>query len=111
MDGDLFEVEQLERAAEWRMRKVDADPTDETSRGAAALLEKLASDLRGLRGCALFREYTAMCNWLGEADGIGDFMEMANDYRSKIGFDRAPADGEAYLRALIALAKQTLGAG
>jgi hypothetical protein len=108
---DLFEVEQLERAAEWRMRTVDADPTDETSRAAAALLEKLATDLRGLRESPLFREYTAICNWLSESDGIGDFMDMANDYRTKIGFDHAPANGEAYLCALIELAKQTFGVG
>ena len=29
--------------AEWRMRKVDEDPSDTASRGAAALLEKLSS--------------------------------------------------------------------
>jgi hypothetical protein len=110
-EQDLFEAEQLERAAEWRMRNVDADPAGETSRAAAALLEKLATDLRGLRGSPLFREYTAICNWLGESDGIADFMDMANDYRASIGPDQAPADGEAYLRALIELAKQTFGAG
>jgi hypothetical protein len=106
---DLFEVEQLQRAAEWRLRKVDADPSDTTSAAAAALLEKLAEDLRALCGSPLFREYMAICNWLGESDGIADFMDMASDYRARIGVDRSPTDGEAYLRALIALAKQTFG--
>ena len=64
-------------------------------------------------GCAvspLFVEYVAICNWLGESDGIVDFMDMANDYRARIGVDRSPENGEAYLRALIDLAKQTFGA-
>lgn len=53
---DTFEAEELERAAEWRMRKVDADPSDTASRDAAASLEKLARDVRALRGAAVFRE-------------------------------------------------------
>jgi len=108
-DVDLFEVEQLERAAEWRLRQVDENPADERSAAAARQLEKLAEDVRGLRGSPLFGEYSAICNWLGESDGIADFMELANDYRARIGFDRWPEDGEAYLRALIDLAKQTFG--
>jgi hypothetical protein len=107
----MEEAEELERAAEWRMRKVDADPSDMTSREAAALLEKLADDVRRLSGAPVFREYTAICNWLGESDGIVDFMDMASDYRARIGVDRSPVDGEAYLRALIDLARQTFGAG
>jgi hypothetical protein len=110
-ETDTFEAEELERAAEWRMRKVDADPSDVVSRDAAALLEKLARDVRAMRGAAVFREYVAICNWLGESDGIVDFMDMANDYRARIGVDCKPADGEAYIRVLIELAKQIFGAG
>jgi len=106
----MDEAEDLERAAEWRMRKVDADPSDATSREAAALLERLAEDVRRLRGSALFVEYMAICNWLAESDGIADFMDMANDYRAGIGVDHSPGNGEAYLRALIDLAKRTFGA-
>jgi hypothetical protein len=65
----------------------------------------------GETGSPLFREYLAICNWLGESGEIADFMDMANDYRARIGVDRAPADGEAYLRALIDLAKLMFGAG
>jgi hypothetical protein len=111
MEDDLFEVEELQRTAEWRMRMVDANPADATSREAAALLEKLAEDVQQRRGSALFREYTALCNWLGESDGIADFMNLANDYRARIGVDRFPENGEAYLRALLDLAKQTFGVG
>jgi hypothetical protein len=106
----MEEADELERTAEWRMRKVDADPSDATSRAAAVHLEDLAADLRTLGHSPLFREYTAICNWLGESGEIADFMDMANDYRARIGIDRTPADGKAYLRALIDLAKQTFGA-
>jgi hypothetical protein len=103
-------AEELERAAEWRLRKVDADPNDATSRAAAALLERLAEEVRQLGGSPVLREYMAICNWLGESDGITDFMDMADNYRARIGVDRSPKNGEAYLRALIDLAKQTFGA-
>jgi hypothetical protein len=110
-DDDLSEVEELQRTAEWRLRLVDADPADTASEAAAALLERLAADVRRLRGAPLFREYLAICNWLGESDGIADFAVLASDYRRRIGVDRWPADGEAYLRALVDLAKQASGAG
>jgi len=110
-DEDLFEVEQLERVAEWRLRLVDADPSDEKSAAAARQLQKLAEEVGALRGSPLFHEYIVICNWLGESDGISDFMELANDYRARIGFDRSPENGEAYLRRLIGLAKETFGAG
>ena len=103
----MEEAEELERAAEWRMRKVDADPSDATSREAAALLERLAEDVRRLRGSPLFVEYMAICNWLGESDGIVDFMDMANDYRA----DRRrslPATARLSAR-VIDLAKRTFG--
>jgi hypothetical protein len=108
-DDDQFEAEQLQRVAEWRLRRVDDDPADEKSAAAARLLETLAEEVRGLCDSPLFQEYIAICNWLGESDGITDFMARANDYRSRIGFDRRPENGEAYLRALIDLAKETFG--
>jgi hypothetical protein len=106
----MEEAEELERTAEWRMRKFDADAGDATSLAAAALLEKLAEDVRRLQSSAVLREYGAICNWLGESDGIVEFMDMANDYRTRIGVDRMPANGEGYLRDLIELAKRTFGA-
>lgn len=105
----MEEAEELERAAAWRLRKVDADPSDHVSRDAAALLERLAQEVRALPGTSVFREYTAICNWLSESDGIVDFMDMAQDYRARIGIDHAPPDGAAYLADLVALAKRTFG--
>ncbi len=103
----MEEAEELERVAEWRMRKVDADPSDAVSRDAAALLERLAEEVRRLPGTPVSREYTAIRNWLSESDDIIDFADMADAYRAQIGVEHAPADGEAYLRALIELARRT----
>ena len=106
----MEEAEDLDHAAEWRMRKVDTDPSDTVSSGAAVLLTRLAEEVRRLQGSEVFREYTAICHWLSESGEVVDFMDMANDYRAQIGVDRFPQDGAAYLRALIDLAKQTFGA-
>ncbi|MGH7042088.1 MAG: hypothetical protein ACREFY_08150 [Acetobacteraceae bacterium] len=107
-DGDdPAEAEELDRAAEWRLRKVDADPTDRQSAAAAVELARLAAELRRLRGTPLHAEYAALCNWLGESDGITEFSLHAHEYRCGIGFAHVPATGEDYLRALIELAKQT----
>ena len=96
------EAEALERTAEWRRRNDAAD--------AAAVLERLAVALRALGESPVTREYVAICNWLGESGEIADFHDMAQDYRSMITPTNAPVSGEAYLRALVTLAKQSFGA-
>ena len=109
-DDDLPDVAELERTAEWRLRLVDADPGDAASAAAARLLQRLAADLRGLQGSSMHRELGAICNWLAESDDISDFAMLAHEYRQRIGIDAHPESGEAYLRALLDLAKQTFGA-
>src|SRR5882672_5013003 len=91
-ENDPFEAVELERAA------------------AATLLQKLADDVRQLRGSPADIEYQAILNWLGEFDVMEDFAERAFDYRLRVGVDHFPESGEAYLRALIDLAKDTAGA-
>jgi hypothetical protein len=59
---------------------------------------------------AAYTEYQAILNWLGEFDVIEDFAERALEYRMRIGTNEFPEDGEAYLRALIGIAKDTAGA-
>jgi hypothetical protein len=108
-DLDPPEVSDLEAAAEWRLRKVDADPGDRQSAEAAVCLQRLANDLRHLRSSALYREYAAICNWLAESDDISDFTQIAHDYRLRIGIDIFPGTGEDYLRALLEMARQTFG--
>ena len=110
MDDDPPEVRDLEAAAEWRMRKVDADPGDSASAAAATRLLALAEDLRVGADSATFEEFRAIRGWLDEFDGMEDFLHLAHEYRGGIGFAHAPDSGEAYLRALIDLAKRIFGA-
>lgn len=105
MADELQEVEELEHAAEWRMRLVDQNPADATSLAAARLLENLAGELRQMHDPAPWAELRAICNWLGESDMISDFAEAAQEYRTGIGVDHFPADGRAYLEALTKIAR------
>jgi hypothetical protein len=108
--NDPIEAAELERAADWRIRKMGVDPADEMSAAAARLLQKLADEVRGLKGSPVYTEYLAILNWLGEFDVMEDFAERAHEYRIQIGAGLFPENGEAYLYALIALAKETAGA-
>ena len=109
MADDSIEAAELERAADWRIRKLGEDPADAQSAAAAELLQKLAHEVRGLRGSPASIEYLAILNWLGEFDVMDEFAERATAYRSRIGIEHFPESGEAYLRALIALAKEAAG--
>jgi hypothetical protein len=111
MDDDTPEIGELERVAEWRLRKVDANPADAQSAKAARQLQKLADDLRRAPDAKLLEEYRCVCNWLSESDGISDFVLRAQDYREMIGFGEWAETGDDYLRALIGLAQETFGMG
>lgn len=109
-ETDLPEAMELERAADWRIRKLGENPDDRESAAAAKLLQRLADDLRRLAGSPAYREYQAICGWLDEFDGTAELADYAQAYRARIGVDEFPADGEAYLRVLIGFAKDTFGA-
>jgi hypothetical protein len=111
MEEDIPEVIELERAADWRLRKVDANPSDEQSAKAARQLQKLADDLRRGANAKLLEEYRCVCNWLSESDGISDFVLRAQDYREMIAFGEWAETGDDYLRALIGMAQKTFGMG
>ena len=109
-DNDPLEAIELERTADWRIKKLGENPGDADSARAAKLLQKLADDLRGLSGSPAYREYQAICGWLDEFDGMAELGEYAQDYRARIGIDKFPVDGEEYLHVLIGFAKETFGA-
>jgi hypothetical protein len=102
--ADPPEIEELERAAAWRLRLVDADAADTGSARAARLLEDLAEDLRHNPYAALWAELRAVGNWLGESDAISDYAILAADYRRQIGITEHPTNGAGYLRALLRIA-------
>jgi hypothetical protein len=105
MTAEPPEIEELERTAAWRLRLVDAEPNDTVSAAAARLLEALADDLRRSDHAALWTELRSIGNWLGESDAISDYADLAADYRLRIGVSEHPADGAAYLRDLLAIAR------
>jgi hypothetical protein len=107
-DDDPPEVAELEATAEWRLRQVDADPTDAQSTVAALQLQVLADGLRGMRGSPLLGELHALCGWLSESDNITDYSLRAHELRRRIGVDRQVASAEDYIRLLIELAKQAM---
>jgi hypothetical protein len=105
MTPEQSEIDELERAAEWRLRLTDADPSDENSPAAAALLQRLADDLRRNDYAPLWLEFRSIINWLGESDAISDYVDLAVDYRARIGVSEHPTNGADYLRALLAIAR------
>jgi len=105
MTDEPPEIEELERAAAWRLRLVDADPGDTASVAAARVLETLADDLRRNDYASLWTELRSIGNWLAESDAISDFAELAADYRFRIGISEHPSDGAAYLMGLLAIAR------
>src|SRR5215469_8880001 len=109
MSEDLPEAVELERVADWRIRKLGENPDDAESARAAKLLQQLADELRAMAGSRAYKEYQAICGWLDEFDGMAELGNYAHDYRMRIGIDRFPANGEEYLRVLIGFAKDTFG--
>ena len=108
MNGDdPREAVELDNAAEARLRKVDADPSDRHSAELARHLQQLATEVRSLRDSKLYAELLALCNWLDEFDGMPDFEIRAYEFRNRIGEELWVESGEEYLRALIELAKET----
>jgi len=103
--ADHPEIEELERTAAWRLRLLDADPSDADSRAAADRLQALADELREDTSLTpLWTELGSLGNWLAESDAISDYAELASAYRSRIGITEHPDNGAAYLRALLGIA-------
>ena len=109
--ADMPEATELEKAAAWRMRKVDADPSDTASLNAARQLEKLAGELRALRGSPNHAEFQCMRNWLGESDTESDLAMRIEYFNQRLGFGTWAEDGEGYLRAMLEMARETAGLG
>lgn len=110
-EDDMPEAVALERVAEWRLRKVDADPSDYRSLAAARQLEKLAVGLRALRGTPAHLEYVAIHNWLSESDGVSELLMNVEYFNERLGFGTWAEDGADYLRAMIEIARETAGMG
>jgi hypothetical protein len=102
------EIEELERAAEWRLRLVDADVRNTASAAIAVVLQRLAHDLRCNDYAPLWTELQSIGNWLSESDAISDYSDLAAEYRARIGVSDHPANGADYLRGLVAIARSLI---
>jgi hypothetical protein len=103
---DSPEADALERAAEWRLRLVDADPNDTASATAAKHLQKLATELRAMPDNAELEQYRCLCHWLSSSDAITDLAQAAHRYNAAIGFGEWPGSALDYVRALNRMANQ-----
>ena len=108
-EHDFPEAAALERAAEWRMRLVDADPSDAASSVAARHLQQLADDLRAMPDNPDIEQYRCLCHWLCSSDGITDLAQAAHRYNAAIGFGEWPATARDYIRVLHRIANQLIG--
>ena len=105
-EHDSPEADALERAAEWRLRLADADPSDTASIAAARHLQKLADELRAMPDNKQLEEYRCLCHWLSASDGITDLAQAAHRYNAAIGFGEWPETAGDYVRVLNRLANQ-----
>ena len=108
MTNDPPEIAELEQTAAWRLRIVDARPEDAASEAAARRLEALADDLRRNEYAALWTELRSIGHWLSESDAISDYADLAALYRARIGISEHPENGAAYLRRLLAIAREVM---
>lgn len=110
-EHDAPEAMALERAAEWRLRLVDADPSDAASARAAAHLQKLADELRAMPDNAELEKYRALCHWLSSSDLISDLAMAAHRYNASIGFGAWPETALEYMRVLNRMATDLASGG
>ena len=78
-DDDPSEVAELEAVAEWRLRQVDADPTDAQSAARGTPASGVGRWAARYLRVALLTELHALCGWLDESDNITDFSLRAHD--------------------------------
>ena len=101
------------RAAEEDLPQGTILPMIHTLRSLAAArqLEKLAGELRALRGSTAHLEYIALHNWLSESDAVSELAINVEYFNERLGFGTWAEDGAGYLRALIEMARETAGMG
>jgi hypothetical protein len=102
----MDDIESLENTIAWRLRRLDADPTDVASANAVRVLEALVTDLRQGNHAEAWTALGAVLNWLGESDAISDYTGLAADYRNSLGAE--PIDGAGYILGLQAIAQSLI---
>lgn len=99
IDLDAYALE-LEMTAHWQFEKSIEWPDDDRNANAAVLLERLANEVRELKGSPLHNKLNKV--W----EKIFDYslaVEAENEYMRQIGFHAFPASGADFLKSVFAI--------
>ena len=97
MDIGTLVADAVESSAEWRRHKADEFPEDATRNlEAAASLDRIATELRGLEGSDLHKAVSRICE---ESSDI--FCEKLSELTKEVGFWNCEKTGEGFLRELL----------
>jgi hypothetical protein len=94
----------LEGSAQWRSMKAEEYPDDKRNEQAAALLERLTSEIASAGDVALTDELARLEAQLLDLDDVSHLQNTTyecSEYRRRIGFHEFPTTGEEYLRYLV----------
>ena len=102
----------LEGTAEWRRRVQEDYPNDNRNASAAALLERLATEITSspdlvARLSEIESELISQSEKNRSYD-LSTVVEECNDYRRRIGFTESPSSGKEYLKRLIDIHEEAL---
>ena len=88
---------ELESTAQWRRQKAMSFTDDRRNLDAADLLDRLAEEVRTLRGSLLHAKLSRVLDRHFDPSAVEEECE----YRKSIGFRSEPISGDRYLRRII----------
>jgi hypothetical protein len=94
----------LEASVQWRSMKSEEYPDDKRNEQAAALLERLTSEIASAGDVALTDELARLEAQLLDLDDVSHLQNATyecSECRRRIGFHEFPTTGEEYLRHLV----------
>jgi hypothetical protein len=92
-----LEAQDLENSAGWRRQKAQQYPEDTRNLEAAALLDRLAVEVRALTGSEIHHQLSATAE---KCDDFCSFFESWSEYKRRIGFWEFP-NGQEYLSDML----------
>jgi hypothetical protein len=96
-------VNGLEGTCDWRAQKAVEYPHDDRNAKAAEILERLATEVRGMGNSLVFKQLVRAGDELSD-DNKYDLLPLSEDisaYDREIGFHSFPSSGEEYLRGIL----------
>lgn len=93
-------AQDLENSADWRRQKAAEFPDDGRNIEAAALLERLANEVRALEGSALHYSLVRLVDDATDS-GINDLVSTLSIMTKDVGFRSFPVSGEEFINQLL----------